>query len=106
MVYGTEGQRIPPEGRILRSLAEREAQGRAAGLVEGEARGEIRGRATMARTLLRRLLTRRFGAVPDAVAARLERIEDPALLEDLADVALDVPDLAAFTAQLPPDTER
>lgn len=56
----------------------------------------------MARTLLRRLLARRFGALPDAAAARLDRIEDPALLEGLADAALDAPDLAAFTARLPP----
>jgi hypothetical protein len=81
------------------------AQGRAEGLVEGEARGEIRGRAAMARSLLRRLLARRFQAVPDEVAARLERIADPVLLEDLAATALDVPDVATFLAQLPPATE-
>ena len=73
----------------LRSLAEREE----------------RGRAAMARTLLRRLLARRFLVVPDEVAARLERIEDPALLEYLADTALDVPDVATFVAQLPPAPE-
>jgi predicted transposase YdaD len=104
-----DGLRIPPEGYILRSMAEREARGeergRAEGLVEGEARGEIRGRAAMARTLLRRLLARRFQAVPDEVAARLERIEDPALLEDLADRAHDVLDIATFVAQFPPASE-
>jgi hypothetical protein len=129
VVYGMDGLRIPPEGYILRSMAEREARGRAEGLVEGEARGraeglvegvaegraeglvegetrgEIRGRAAMARTLLRRLLARRFQAVPDEVVARLERIEDLALLEDLADRALDVPDVATFVTQLPPAVE-
>jgi hypothetical protein len=105
VVYGMDGLRIPPEGYILRSMAEREERGRAEGLVEGETRGEIRGRAAMARTLLRRLLARRFQAVPDEVVARLERIEDLALLEDLADRALDVPDVATFVAQLPPAVE-
>jgi hypothetical protein len=113
VVYGVDGQRIPPEGRILRSLAEREARGRAEGLVEGRAEGLVEGhagglvegRVAMARTLVQRLLTRRFHVVPAAVAARLERVEDQALLEDLADVALDVPDIGAFMAQLPPATE-
>jgi Uma2 family endonuclease len=113
VVYGVDGLRIPPEGDILRSLAEREergrveglARGRAEGLVEGEARGEIRGQAAMARTLLRRLLARRFQAVPDEVVARLERIEDLALLEDLAGIAPDVLDVATFMAQLPPAPE-
>jgi hypothetical protein len=59
----------------------------------------------LAPTLLRRLLARRFQAVPDEVVARLERIEDLALLEDLADRALDVPDVATFVAQLPPAVE-
>jgi hypothetical protein len=88
IVDGVDGQRIPREGRILRGLAEREAQ----------------GRVVMARTMVQRLLARRFHAVPAAMVARLERIEDQALLEDLADVALDVPDLDAFMAQLPPAT--
>jgi Uma2 family endonuclease len=105
VVYGVDGLPIPWEGRILRSLAEREERGRAEGSVEGEARGEIRGQAAMARTLVQRLLARRFQAVPDEVAARLERIEDPALLEDFAGTALDVPDIATFIAQLPPTPE-
>jgi hypothetical protein len=76
------------EGRILRSLAECEARGRA----EGE--------LAMARALLLRLLARRFGEVPAEVAARLEESDDAAWLEALADAVLDVPDIDAFLALL------
>lgn len=89
VVYRADGRGIPPEGRILRSLAESEARGRA----EGE--------VAMARALLLRLLARRFGTVPEAVAVRLAAQVDVAVLEALADAALDVPTLDAFIALLP-----
>ena len=112
VVYGVDGRRIPPEGRILRSLARERGAGRAAGLVEGEARGHAAGLPAKARARAGRDGAHAVAAPARAALRRgarggggaLERIEDPALLEGLADLALDAPD-AAFLAHLPPTTE-
>ncbi len=54
---------------------------------EAEARGEVRGELRAHRSLLRRLLEDRFGALPEALAARINAIDD---LERLQSAALQV----------------
>lgn len=65
-------------------------EGRQAGMQEGRQEGRQEGAVEEARRLVVRLGTKRFGPPPPAVAATLDGIADPAVLEGLADRLLDV----------------
>jgi hypothetical protein len=54
------------------------------------AEGETRGRLREARENLRWLLERRFGALPEALAKRIEQSEDLARLQGCIRLALDI----------------
>jgi len=45
-------------------------------MAEGEAKGELRGELRASRNLLRDLLEARFGALPEALAQRIEAATD------------------------------
>ena len=92
VVYTADGQPVPGPGRILRSVAAAEARGLAAGEARGLVAGQLRA--------LTRVLARRFGPLSPELEARLAALTDPAAVESLTDLAMDVSDLAAFVEAL------
>jgi predicted transposase YdaD len=60
-------------------------KGRAEGHAEGRTEGRAEGQVEMARTLVRKLGMRRLGPPSEQIVARLGRIRDQQLLEDLAE---------------------
>jgi predicted transposase YdaD len=75
-------------------FARGEARGEARGVALGEARGEARGRVNAYRESLRVGLEERFGPLPEAVAERLEALDDPERLRGLIRQAYRITDLA------------
>jgi predicted transposase YdaD len=82
----------PEEAQAMQTIWEAaEQQGERRGLEKGRQEGRQEGQ----RKLLVRMLQRRFGHLPAAVLARIERA-DEASLERWSEELLDAPDLAAL----------
>jgi hypothetical protein len=65
-------------------------------MAEGEAKGELRGELRASRTYLRDLLEARFGALPEALAQRIEATTDLERLRAAHRQASDISQLDAL----------
>jgi len=72
------------------TLERRGIEGKIAGKIEGKIEGKVEGRIEALRQVVLRLLGRRFGEVPERVQRRVEAIESPESLNELAERVLEV----------------
>jgi predicted transposase YdaD len=87
---GLEKWNMIESQQVLEWMAEGEAKGRVEGKAEGKAEGLREGQLQASRTVLRGLLEDRFGPLPEALAQRIDAMND---MEALLHAARQVPRL-------------